>query len=101
AQPVSHARMYRDGLRWPDGVPVGASADGRRRGSCVVLHRQEVSEKCRRIIGVTSRMLHWAGDSLLPGPVPQNSSTPSESPRCSEPWLPPPTCATPPQSTNS
>ena len=34
-------------------------------------------------------------------PTPQKASAPSESLWCSEPWLPPPTWSTPPQSANS
>ena len=45
-------------------------------------------------------MAHWAG-SRSGSAIPLNSSAPSESLACREPWLPPPTWAWRPQSMNS
>src|SRR6185295_7784361 len=61
----------------------------------------EPRPKCPRTIGATSRRAHCRRSSARPGPQPTKSSGPSESPACSEPWLPPPAWLTPPQSTAS
>ena len=55
--------------------------------------------KWARTIGATSAIDHdpWSWGASTP----QKASAPSESTRCSEPWLPPPTWSTPPQSANS
>ena len=55
--------------------------------------------KWPRTIGATSAIDHdpWSCGASTP----QKASAPSESTRCSEPWLPPPTWSTPPQSANS
>ena len=57
--------------------------------------------KCSSTTGATSRSAHCSRSSAAAGPQPTKSSGPSESPACSEPWLPPPAWVTPPQSTAS
>jgi hypothetical protein len=56
--------------------------------------------KCPLTSDATSRIAHWPGGSSG-GSTPHSTSGASESDACSEPCEPPPTCAAPPQSTNS
>ena len=51
-------------------------------------HRRDVGDRPRAVV-------------VRAASTPQKASAPSESTRCSEPWLPPPTWSTPPQSGNS
>ena len=52
-------------------------------------------------IGAMSAIDQAPAERAAGGSTPQKASAPSESPRCREPWLPPPTWSTPPQSGNS
>ncbi len=63
-------------------------------------HPQASTPKCPRTSAATSRIAHCSG-SGSGGSTPVRMSAPSESHACSEPWLPPPTCAWRPQSMNS
>ena len=56
--------------------------------------------KCPFTSAATSRIAHCPGGSDG-GSTPHSTSGASESDACSEPCEPPPTCAAPPQSTNS
>ncbi len=58
------------------------------------------SPKCSSTSDATSRIAQCPG-SRRGDSTPHKTSAPSESLACSEPWLPPPTCACLPQSVNS
>ena len=74
---------------------MGAVGDSLSR---LVGHAGNGTPKCSSTSGVTSARDHCSRSGAS---TPHRSSTPSESSRWSDPWLPPPTWSAPPQSTNS
>src|SRR5262249_54551642 len=80
----------------------GAAADplrGLNRGHPRLF--EPVTPKCSRITGARSRSVHCGFSAGRFGPHSTKRTGPSESPRPSAPWLPPPTWLMPPQSTHS
>ncbi len=76
-------------------APARRAAGGRGRQAAAA-----GSPKCDSATAATSRIAHCAGGGSGSF-APWITSAPSESLACSEPWLPPPTCAWRPQSANS
>ena len=93
ARPMVRMHLRRKDM--PSMVPRSARGPGTPR--CPIVTPQ--APKCPRTIGATSAIDHdpWSWGASTP----QKARAPSESTRCSEPWLPPPTWSTPPQSANS
>ena len=69
------------------------AGDSDRRAAAHALSAADARPKCARTSGATSRIAHCAGSLARGSSTPLSTSAPSESQACSEPWLPPPTCA--------
>src|SRR3712207_3638627 len=81
-------------VRAPDPVPYACVEPqlGSRRGRRGLVWHAAHQDRAKwsSTMGVTSAIVHWSGALPDGGSTPHMSSAACESPRCSDPWLPPP-----------